>query len=108
MDEYALIKKIIQPTYRRDELIKGIGDDSAVFRSSEADTVVAVDTFVENVHFTKETLAPWQIGYRLLGANISDMAAMGAEPLFYLVSIVLPNGIDDHFVVEVFSGMDQL
>lgn len=108
MDEFALIKQITPSTYRRQELRKGIGDDAAVFRLQQQDTVVAVDTFVEHVHFTKETLTPFQIGYRLLAVNVSDMAAMGATPLFYLVSIVVPDELDERFVADVYSGMDAL
>lgn len=108
MDEFTLINHIKQSTYQRDELIKGIGDDAAVFRLMHEDTVVAVDTFVEGVHFTKETLSPWQIGYRLLAVNLSDLAAMGATPLFYLVSLVIPDDVTDAYVVDIFTGMKSL
>lgn len=108
MDEFSLINYITQSAYRRQEVIKGIGDDAAVFRSSYADMVVAVDTFVEGVHFTKQTLSPFQIGYRLLAANLSDIAAMGAEPLFYLVSIVIPSSVSDVVIKAIFSGMNHL
>lgn len=108
MDEFSLIEQIKPKAYRQNKLIKGIGDDAAVIRMGNNDTVVAVDTFIEGVHFTKETLSPWQIGYRLLAVNLSDLAAMGAKPHFYLVSIVIPNEVSDHDVMEIFSGMDQL
>lgn len=108
MDEFTLINRIKQSTYKRDELVKGVGDDAAVFRLNQKDTVVAVDTFVEGVHFTQKTLTPRQIGYRLLAVNLSDMAAMGATPLFYLVSLVIPDDVTDEYIVEIFSGMKQL
>lgn len=108
MDEFALINKITTSSYRRQELVKGVGDDAAVFRLPHADTVIAVDTFVEGIHFSKETVVPWQIGYRLLAVNLSDIAAMGADPLFYLVSLVLPDECEDSFVMEVFAGMKKL
>lgn len=108
MDEFSLINQIQQSSYKRDELVRGIGDDAAVFRITQKNTVVAVDTFVEGVHFTKETLEPWQIGYRLLAVNLSDMAAMGATPLFYLVSLIIPSDIASTYVVEIFSGMKVL
>src|SRR5699024_12787917 len=90
MDEFSFIRSIRQKTYRQPSLIKGIGDDAAVFRHSTADIVTAVDTFVENVHFSRDTMNPERIGYRSLAVNLTDLAAMGATPLYYLVSMVIP------------------
>lgn len=108
MDEFSFIEKIKPKIYHQNKLIKGIGDDAAIIRMEEIDTVVAVDTFVEGIHFTKETLTPWQIGYRLLAVNLSDLAAMGATPHFYLVSIVIPDELRDADVIEIFTGMKKL
>lgn len=108
MDEFSLINRIKQMNYRQDSLIKGVGDDAAVFRTDSRDIVVAVDTFVEGIHFTEETLSPWQIGYRLLAVNLSDIAAMGAEPLFYLVSVVTPDRLQDKHLISIFDGMNFL
>ncbi|MFC4025486.1 thiamine-phosphate kinase [Oceanobacillus longus] len=107
MDEFSFIDSIKQKTYSQSSLIKGIGDDAAVFRSS-MDIVTAVDTFVENVHFSKETMNSFHVGYRALAANISDLAAMGAVPAFYLVSIVIPKGWEQNELVQIFDGMKQL
>lgn len=108
MDEFSFIDNIKPNTYRQNKLIKGIGDDAAIFRMGNEDTVIAVDTFVEGVHFTKETMEPWQIGYRLMAANLSDLAAMGAAPLFYLASVVIPDELPDADVLQIFSGMKKL
>lgn len=108
MDEFSLIKSIRQASYRRPELQKGIGDDAAIFQVKEEQIVAAVDTFVDGIHFTKETLTAEQIGRRLLAVNLSDMAAMGATPLFYLVSIVIPKHATRSFIEKIFSGMDAL
>ena len=71
----------------------GIGDDAALWSvDEEMDQVVCVDTMVEGVHFTKDTLSPAQVGHKALAVNLSDMAAMGAIPQFYLVSIAISNG----------------
>lgn len=108
MDEFEFINKITPTTYKQNSLIKGIGDDTAVFRPSHVDVVTAVDTFVENVHFSHETMEAYDIGYRALAANLSDIAAMGATPKFYLVSIVVPESYSDNILQEVFSGMNEL
>ena len=57
MDEFTFINSIKQQYYRQSSLVKGIGDDAAVFRQSNADIVTAVDTFVEDVHFKKSTMS---------------------------------------------------
>lgn len=107
MDEFSFIDSIKQQAYNQSSLIKGIGDDAAVFRTS-MDIVTAVDTFVENVHFSKETMESYHIGYRSLAANISDLAAMGALPAFYLVSIVIPKEWEQKELVQIFNGMKDL
>lgn len=108
MDEFSFIQSIKQDSYKQSSIIKGIGDDAAVFRQSSEDIVVTVDTFVENVHFSKETMKPFQIGHRVLAANISDIAAMGAAPAFYLVSIVIPKHSTTEERNEIFAGMRSL
>ncbi|MBN6205194.1 thiamine-phosphate kinase [Ralstonia pickettii] len=108
MDEFSLIRKIKQNHYQQSSLVKGIGDDAAVLRETNNDLVVTVDTFVEGVHFTTETMDAFHIGYRGLAANFSDMAAMGATPLYYLVSIVVPRGWEEDSISDIFIGMRQL
>jgi len=108
MDEFEFINSIKSKTYIQPSLQKGIGDDAAVFRVHSEDVVTAVDTFVEDIHFSSKTTLPYHIGYRALAANISDVAAMGAKPTFYLVSIVIPKSVDDSFMQELFRGMREL
>src|SRR5690625_2315994 len=104
MDEFEFIGHIMQQTYKQSSIVKGVGDDAAVFRSATNDVVTAVDTFVENIHFTAKTTTPFQIGYRALAANISDIAAMGATPKFYLVSIVVPSRIEKETLIQIYEG----
>lgn len=108
MDEFSLISKWKQPYYRQASTIKGIGDDAAVLSIPSANIVTSVDTFVENIHFTKETMKPFHIGYRALAANISDIVIMGATPVAYLVSIVIPMHYPEQSLTEIYAGMDRL
>ncbi|KHE69642.1 thiamine-phosphate kinase, partial [Halobacillus sp. BBL2006] len=80
----------------------------AVFRPSGQDVVTAVDTMVDGVHFSLETMEPYHIGYRALAANISDLAAMGSVPAFYLVSIVVPSNWGSAGLEELYKGMNDL
>lgn len=108
MDEFSFIDSITQHSYKQKTLLKGIGDDAAVFRQQKKDIVTAVDTFVEGVHFTRDTMVPFHIGNRALAANLSDLAAMGAIPAFYLVSIVIPKNWTEEALQQIFSGMKAL
>ena len=108
MREFDFIRSIQQQNYRNSEIIKGIGDDAAIFRQPYRHVVTAVDTFVENVHFSKETMSLFQVGYRALAANISDMAAMGAEPISYLVSIVIPKKYSSDDLKEIYLGLHTI
>ncbi|GAA4073527.1 thiamine-phosphate kinase [Amphibacillus indicireducens] len=108
MNEFDFIRSIKQSTYRNSTTIKGIGDDAAIFRQPYQDIVTAVDTFVDGIHFSNKTMKPFHVGYRALAANISDMAAMGADPISYLVSIVVPSHYSDQGLAEIYRGLDVI
>lgn len=108
MNEFDFIQSIKQSTYHQSSLIKGIGDDAAVLRETHADIVTAVDTFVEGVHFTKETMSAFDVGYRALAANVSDIAAMGAIPTMCLVSVVFPSTWMNQARLDVMNGIKKI
>ena len=69
----------------------GIGDDAAVVVPERNRLeVLSVDALVEGVHFDRAFTPPAAIGHRALAVNLSDLAAMGAEPRLCLLSLVLP------------------
>ncbi|MDE5416186.1 thiamine-phosphate kinase [Alkalihalobacterium chitinilyticum] len=108
-DEFSFITKITPKQVKQRELIHGIGDDAALFHIEGAyDEVICVDTMVEDIHFRKDTMAPFHIGHKALAVNISDIAAMGGTPLFYLVSIAIPKDWEDEELYEIYEGMSKL
>ncbi|MBP3952989.1 thiamine-phosphate kinase [Bacillus suaedae] len=108
-DEFAFISNISPEKTHQSSLLKGIGDDAAVYRgSSQFDEVVCVDTMVEGIHFRKDTLTPLQIGKKGLAVNVSDLAAMGAIPLFYLVSVAVSPSWNEQELREIYAGMEDL
>lgn len=108
-DEFAFISKISPQQTHQSSLVYGIGDDAAVYRgSSDMDDVVCVDTMVEGVHFRRDTLSPFQIGKKGLAINVSDLAAMGAIPCYYLVSIAVPPDWTEEELAEIYKGMDDV
>lgn len=71
---------------------EGIGDDCAVIPWNEDKSlVVTTDLLVENVHFLRKKITPYQLGCKSLAANLSDIAAMGAKPVATFLSIGLPS-----------------
>lgn len=72
-------------------MLVGIGDDAAVVEPERNRLeVLSVDALVEGVHFDRAFTPPGAIGHRALAANLSDLAAMGAEPRLALLSLGLP------------------
>ena len=75
---------------RRPDVCIGPGDDAAVLRPPPGmDLVQTVDTCIEGVHFPPG-IDPEDLGWRCLAVNLSDLAAMGAEPAWALLSLSLP------------------
>jgi thiamine-monophosphate kinase len=79
---------------------RGIGDDAAVL---DGGLVLAGDMLVEGVHFERGRSSLFDIGRRAAGANLSDMAAMGAEPVCLLAAFGLPQDVED--VTELARGV---
>lgn len=108
-DEFDFIKKIKPNKTHQASLSRGIGDDAAVFEgSSKFDELVCMDTMVEGVHFTKGTMTPFMIGHKALAVNISDIAAMGGTPTYYLVSIAIPKDWNEKDLAAIYAGMSRL
>lgn len=74
-----------------DGLVVSLGDDAAVLDvPSGQQLVVTTDLLLEGVHFRREWSDPYSIGWKAAAANLSDMAAMGADPTFAFVSLAMP------------------
>jgi thiamine-monophosphate kinase len=106
--EFELIKKYFQDLTDKDPSVKcGIGDDAAIIQVPQDKEVVhSMDTLLEGTHFPVDT-SPFDIGYKALAANLSDMAAMGAVPKWVLLSISLPE-CNEVWIKEFASGFLML
>ncbi len=88
------------------EVVVGIDDDAAAFRPRPDElVVVTTDALVEGVHFRWDYFTPHQLGWRSLAANISDVAAMAAEPQYAVVSIAIPSSLEVEKVEDLYRGM---
>jgi thiamine-monophosphate kinase len=84
----------------------GIGDDAAVLRWSEGrDLVVTTDTITDQVDFRLHEVDPRQVGHKALAVNLSDLAAMAAEPVAAVVSLVMPREGALELARELYLGM---
>ncbi len=90
-------------------LLVGIGDDSAVFEvSSRLKGLATCDLLIEEVHFKRRWTTPYQLGYKALAVNLSDIAAMGGIPRFALISLALPAALPLSWANEFSRGVDDL
>lgn len=98
----------IAPTKGRGILV-GIGDDCAIFRpsGSSEDLLFTTDQFIEGVHFRK-TDSPESVGHRALARGLSDIAAMGGEPRFCLLSLAKPRSASDAWLKRFYRGLLKL
>jgi len=84
-----LIRETCSGVGSESELV-GIGDDCAIFPLDETfDGLITTDLLIENVHFTSETVTMWELGAKSVEANVSDIAAMGGDPLYATVSFAI-------------------
>ncbi len=81
---------------------KYLGDDCAYLK--DIGIVVSQDSLVENIHFKRNWCTPYQLGYKALTVNISDILASGAVPKYATVALSLPENIDYSFIDEFYSG----
>ena len=88
-DEFQLIDRYFTRISRDSRVILGIGDDAAVVETGDT-TAVATDTLVAGVHFPVD-LAGDAVGHRALAVNLSDFAAMGAQPRWCTLALTLPD-----------------
>lgn len=96
------IRRILRTDQSQVQL--GIGDDAAVLAQPQGSLVVSVDAAVEGVHFRRE-FGPWRIlGRRACVAALSDLAAMGAEPLAMVANLQLPDNFADDDLLELVQG----
>ena len=106
--EFDLIRRYFtdQQSSRKDVSL-GIGDDAALLWPPSGQLLVAsVDTLISGVHFLKDT-SPYSIAYKSLAVNLSDMAAMVAEPAWITLAITLPD-TDDAWLTEFSRGLFAL
>lgn len=108
ISEFDVIERFFaQNAPCRGDVVLGIGDDAAVLQVPPGFQLsVAVDTLVAGRHFPEAT-APRDIGYKALAVNLSDLAAMGAEPLWATLALTIPDP-DEAWLADFARGFFEL
>ena len=100
------IKKIV--TSDSKNLLLGIGDDAALFRSRPGwITILTTDAMVEGIHFDLTYTPIESLGWKALAINLSDVAAMGGVPQYAVVSLAVPSNWEVEDVELFYRGMKQ-
>ena len=88
---------------------KGIGDDAAVIRPLHEGEylLVTTDMLLEGIDFRREWTTPRRLGFKSIAVNMSDLAAMGARPLFFTVSLAIPIGISERWILDFYDGLTE-
>lgn len=114
LGEFPLIERLARRLARQavepaaGALLLGIGDDAALLRLPEGAAAVATaDMLVEGVHFRRDWSRPEEIGWKALAVNVSDLNAMGAQPVAALVCLALPGELPVRWVERCYAGLAE-
>jgi thiamine-monophosphate kinase len=110
LPERKLIDRIrAQATARARHLTRGIGDDCAILRPPRGhELLITTDFSLEDVHFRRAWHPPESVGHRCLARGLSDIAAMGGQPLAAFLSLALPADLPQRWVDGFLSGYLKL
>lgn len=108
MNEFALIRDYFtRPSFVRKDVILGVGDDAAITQVPQGQYLATTtDTLLEGVHFLPDA-SPQAIAHKAIAVNLSDLAAMGAEPAWINLSLSIPH-VDENWLRAFSSKIDEL
>ncbi len=108
--EAQLIERVMRaiPSRKGGALRLGIGDDAAVMAPRKGfEWVLSCDAFLEGVHFLADSHPADSVGFKALARATSDLAAMGAQPRFFLLTLALPASRTGKWLDEFLRGMGR-
>ncbi len=109
LGEFGLIRRLKKKlASHSSELMVGINDDAAVFKAHEQLSLLTTDAFVEGVHFDLKYMSFHDVGWRLLAANLSDIAAMGGIPEYAVLTVALRDDLTVGAVDDFYRGMSGI
>jgi len=106
--ELALLDQIRKRFGRKSkDILVGIGDDAAVLKPKKEYLLVTTDMMVEGVHFDLRSVTAYQLGFKLISVNVSDIYAMGGDPFSVLLNIAVSRNTEKEFIDAFFDGVND-
>ena len=106
MNEFDFIAKYLKPLAGKEAL--ALKDDAAIIPGpNDSEYVITKDALIEGIHFLPKT-NPADLAYKIMGANLSDLAAMGASPRFYLCAACLNPSIDEAWLSTFTATLEKI
>ncbi len=107
LGEFKLIDRITEKVkINSKNVLKGIGDDAAAFKSEKAVNLVTTDMLCEGLHFDLLYTPVKHLGYKAVISNLSDIYAMNGSPKVITVSVGVSNRISVEFLEELYEGIN--
>jgi thiamine-monophosphate kinase len=104
--EIDMIRRLLERVSSADpSVVLGPGDDCALLAPSAEETVLTCDALVEGVHFDFDYFSPEDLGHRVIAANLSDLASMGAEPWAAVLSLAAPGDTPASTFERLYDGI---
>jgi thiamine-monophosphate kinase len=103
--EFGLIARIVARLDDGPATLLGPGDDAALVAAPDGRVVASTDVLVEGRHFRRDWCSAADVGHRAAGANLADIAAMGATPTALLVALVVPTDLELSWPEELAGGL---
>jgi len=106
--ELTLLEQIRKRFEKRSpDIVIGIGDDAALLKPFKKNILVTTDMMVEGVHFNMDFITPYQLGFKLVSVNVSDIYAMGGIPRFLLLGIAMNKNTATETFDTFFDGVHE-
>ena len=106
--EFGLINRVRKWMPSSDSaLVRGIGDDVAVMELRNSILLATTDVLIEGFHFERSWTDPYRLGKKSLAVNLSDIAAMGGTPRYFLISLGLPKHLPLSFISRFYFGLKE-
>lgn len=106
--ENSLVQWLAESAAVSDDVAVGIGDDAAVLNRMGTQSVLTTDLICDGTHFESEQVTASQIGRKAMAVNLSDIAAMAAEPVAAFVSLLAARNTSQQYLQELMMAARQL
>jgi thiamine-monophosphate kinase len=109
LGEFGLIRRLkTRGICTAPGILKGIDDDAAAVKIKTGITLITTDMLLEGIHFNLLYTTFYQLGYKALAVNMSDIFAMGGHPQYFLMSVGLPKTCTPDDMDNLYAGIRKI